>query len=81
MDLADLELDDDGAEIDADDSDDEDALSDEEIGDPIEAERKRRAKLQEKLRRSAGEPKKPPIEELRKLDESFVVMLRGVLAE
>jgi hypothetical protein len=79
MDLQDLELDDDGAYI--DDEESESDLDDEEIQDPIEAERKRRVKLQEKLRRSAGEPKKPPIVELRKLDKRFVDMLRSVLAE
>jgi hypothetical protein len=79
MDLADLSLDDDGADLDAEDSTDSD--DDEGTADPIEAERRRRAKVQEKLRRSAGEPKKPPIVELRKLDEGFVRMLRGVLAE
>jgi hypothetical protein len=77
MDIQDLELDDAGAS----ESDEESELDDEDISDPIEAERKRRAKLAEKLRRTAGEPKKPPIQELRKLDESFVAMLRSVLAE
>lgn len=77
MDLQDLELDDDGEE----DDDSESDLDDEEIADPIEAERKRRARAQEKLRRTAGEPKKPPIEEIKKLHPGFISMLRSVLAE
>jgi len=76
LDLQDLELDDD-----ATDSDMEEDEDDEDIADPIEAERKKRAATAEKLRRKAGEPKKPPIEELHKLSPSFVSMLRGVLAQ
>ncbi|KAH7076654.1 hypothetical protein BKA63DRAFT_287109 [Paraphoma chrysanthemicola] len=76
LDLQDLELDDD-----ATDSDIEEDLDDEDIADPIEAERKKRALTAEKLRRKAGEPKKPQIEELYKLSPSFVDMLRGVLAQ
>jgi len=76
LDLQDLELDDD-----ATDSDLEEDEDDEDIADPIEAERKRRAQTAEKLRRKAGEPKKPPIEELNKLSPGFVSMLRGVLAQ
>lgn len=49
--------------------------------DPIVAERRRRARRQEVLRRSAGEPLKPEIVEVPKLRESFVTMLRMVLAE
>lgn len=49
--------------------------------DPIEAERKRRAKKQDHLRRSAGEPVKPEVSEVWKLQESFLVMLRMVLSE
>ncbi|KAF2271990.1 uncharacterized protein EI97DRAFT_437368 [Westerdykella ornata] len=78
MDLQDLELDADGDEYSSASGSD---LDDQELTDPIEAERRRRSKVAEKLRRSAGEPQKPPIEELRKLDGDFVVMLRGVLAE
>lgn len=74
--MQDLELDDDG---DDDDSDDE--YDDEDGTDPIEAERRNRAKAQEKLRRKAGEPIKPPIEEIKKLHPSFLAMLRSVLAE
>jgi hypothetical protein len=76
LDLQDLELDDNGGD---DESDSE--IDDEELADPIEAERKRRARAQEKLRRSAGEPKKPPIVELIKLHPDFLSMLRSVLAE
>ncbi|KAF2707596.1 hypothetical protein K504DRAFT_446720 [Pleomassaria siparia CBS 279.74] len=75
LDLQDLELDDDG-----DDDSDED-FDDDDIADPIEAERRNRAKTQEKLRRKAGEPTKPPIEEISKLHPSFLSMLRSVLAE
>ncbi|KAH8733077.1 hypothetical protein GQ44DRAFT_601285 [Phaeosphaeriaceae sp. PMI808] len=74
LDLQDLELDDDGTESDIDEEDDTD------IADPIEAERKKRAQTAEKLRRKAGEPKKPEIEELYKLSPGFVSMLRGVLS-
>uniref|UniRef100_A0A8H7NA32 PX domain-containing protein n=1 Tax=Bionectria ochroleuca TaxID=29856 RepID=A0A8H7NA32_BIOOC len=49
--------------------------------DPIEAERRRRAKRQDRLRRSAGEPPKPHVEEVHKLKENFLVMLRQVLAK
>ncbi|KAF2467574.1 uncharacterized protein BDR25DRAFT_267094 [Lindgomyces ingoldianus] len=76
LDLQDLELDDDGS---YDESDSE--FDDDDIADPIQAERKRRARAQEKLRRTAGEPKKPDIEELTKLHPTFLSMLRSVLAE
>ncbi|PBP21599.1 PX domain protein [Diplocarpon rosae] len=74
MDLQDLEY-----------ADDEEGSSDEESADdeldPIVAERKRRARKQDHLRRSAGEPVKPEVVEVRKLRESFLSMLRMVLAE
>jgi hypothetical protein len=76
LDIQDLEINDDGS-----DEESESDLDDADIADPIEAERKRRAKAQERLRRTAGEPKKPPIEEITKLHPSFVSMLRNVLAE
>ena len=56
-------------------------LDDEEDLDPISAERRRRVKQQDQLRRTAGEPVKPDISEILKLSESFGVMLRQVLAE
>lgn len=63
----------------------EDESSDEEEEDdeldPIEAERKRRARKQDHLRRSAGEPQKPEVGEVYKLKENFLEMLREVLAE
>jgi hypothetical protein len=71
-DLQDLQYDESG-------SDDEDSIDDE--LDPIAAERKRRAKKANHLRRTAGEPVKPPVSELHKLKEGFGVMLRMVLAE
>jgi hypothetical protein len=49
--------------------------------DPISAERKRRARKQDHLRRTAGEPVKPEVVEVDKLKESFLSMLRMVLAE
>ena len=49
--------------------------------DPITAERRRRVKKQDQLRRSAGEPVKPEIKEILKLREPFTMMLRLVLAE
>lgn len=74
-DLAEMAYDDD------DESDDEaEAEADDEL-DPIEAERKRRARRQDRLRRSAGEPAKPEVSEVHKLKDNFLVMLRMVLAE
>ncbi|KAM0450318.1 hypothetical protein ACHAPV_003986 [Trichoderma viride] len=70
-DLEDLAYDD-GSESDAEEEDDL---------DPIEAERQRRAKRRDRLRRSAGEPVKPPVSEVHKLKENFLVMLRNVLAD
>jgi hypothetical protein len=60
-------------------SSDEDE-DDEEL-DPIQAERKRRARKQDHLRRSAGEPEKPVVKEVDGLREGFLSMLRMVLAE
>lgn len=57
---------------------DEDSEADE--LDPIAVERKRRARRQDRLRRTAGEPAKPEISEILKLTESFGGMLRRVLA-
>lgn len=72
MDLEDVEYDD-------DDEDDEEEEDDE--LDPITAERKRRARKQDHLRRRAGEPQKPDISEVYKLQENFVSMLRMVLSD
>lgn len=67
------------------DDEDEDGSSDEEDEldelDPIAAERKRRLKAQDRLRRTAGEPVKPAVSEVLKLHGPFVAMLRMVLAE
>lgn len=49
--------------------------------DPIAGERKRRLKAQDRLRRTAGEPVKPAVTEVLKLQPSFLAMLRMVLAE
>lgn len=62
-----------------DDSSEEDEAEDE--LDPIAAERRRRTKAQDRLRRSAGEPQKPVVTEVLKLQTSFLAMLRMVLAE
>ncbi|KAL6908474.1 hypothetical protein GGI43DRAFT_379328 [Trichoderma evansii] len=70
-DLEDLAYDD-GSESEAEEEDDL---------DPIEAERQRRAKRRDRLRRSAGEPVKPPVSEVHKLKENFLIMLRNVLAD
>lgn len=64
-----------------DDSEPSDELDDEDDDDPIGAERKRRVKKQDQLRRTAGEPVKPDVSEILKLSESFGMMLRMVLAE
>jgi hypothetical protein len=74
MDLHDMTIADD-----EDDSSDEDESEDE--LDPIAAERRRRNKAQDRLRRSAGEPLKPDIHEVIKLQDGFGAMLRAVLAE
>jgi len=64
-----------------DDSDDEAEEEVQDELDPIEAERRRRAKQQDRLRRSAGEPAKPAVSEVHALKENFLIMLRMVLAE
>lgn len=79
MDLQDLELDDDGENY--DDGEDDSEIDEEEMADPIAAERKRRARQKDALKRTAGEPKKPEIRELNKLHATFLSMLRSVLAE
>ena len=74
-DLADLRSDDsESGEEEEDDIEDGDA-------DPIASERKRRARVAGKLRRTAGEPVKPPVKELDGLKEGFLAMLRMVLAD
>lgn len=64
----------------ASDTSDEDSKDDDE-DDPFAAERRRRVKKQDHLRRTAGEPVKPEVHEILKLTDTFVVMLRYVLAE
>lgn len=73
MDLEDMNYEDDSDEV-------EDAEAEEEM-DPIEAERRRRAKRQDRLRRSAGEPPKPSVSEVHHLKDNFLSMLRQVLAD
>lgn len=75
LDDADLE------DMNYDDGSDEEAEAEAEDDlDPIEAERRRRSKQQDRLRRSAGEPLKPEVSEVHKLKDNFLVMLRDVLA-
>ncbi|KAE8349815.1 hypothetical protein BDV28DRAFT_160168 [Aspergillus coremiiformis] len=57
-------------------SDSAEELDEEDDLDPISAERRRRVKQQDQLRRTAGEPVKPEVQEILKLAESFGVMLR-----
>ncbi|KAF4594769.1 PX domain protein [Ophiocordyceps camponoti-floridani] len=64
-----------------DESESEEEAEREDELDPIEAERRRRAKMQDRLRRSAGEPAKPDVSEVHKLKDNFLVMLRQVLAD
>lgn len=73
MDLEDMQYDEDSGSEAEEEAEDE--------MDPIEAERRRRAKRQDRLRRTAGEPVKPAVSEVHKLKDNFVVMLRQVLAE
>ena len=63
-----------------DDEDSEDEEAEDDL-DPIHAERRRRQKAQDRLRRSAGEPVKPEVSEVLKLREPFLAMLRAVLSE
>ncbi|KAK3701341.1 hypothetical protein LTR37_015563 [Vermiconidia calcicola] len=73
MDLQDLDM--------ADEDDEDETDSDEEDeDDPIAAERKRRQRKQDMLKRSAGEPVKPEIVELGRMMPGFLEMVRGVLA-
>ena len=72
-DLAELQS---GSESESEEDDVEDGNA-----DPIAGERKRRAKVADKLRRSAGEPVKPEIKELDGLKDGFLSMLRMVLAD
>ncbi|KAI9885534.1 MAG: T-complex protein 1 subunit delta [Watsoniomyces obsoletus] len=67
-----------------DEEDDEESEAEAEVQDeldPIAAERRRRAKKRDLLRRSAGEPIKPEVEEVLKLRGGFLMMLRNVLAD
>lgn len=73
MDLQDMNYEEEEESSDEDEADDE--------LDPIEAERKRRARKADHLRRTAGEPSKPNVEEVYRLKDSFLSMLRMVLAE
>ncbi|KAK6504104.1 hypothetical protein TWF506_002316 [Arthrobotrys conoides] len=74
-DLADLAIDD--AEMDEDLAFEEEA----DDADLIAVEQKRRNRQAEILRRTAGQPVKPPIEELHKMGDIFLVALKNVLSE
>lgn len=63
-----------------DGSDEEREAEEDEELDPIEAERRRRSKRQDRLRRNAGEPAKPAVSEVHKLKDNFLTMLRQVLS-
>ncbi len=74
MDLQDMDLADEDEEVsDSEDEEDEEA-------DPIAAERKRRQRRQDMLKRTAGEPVKPQIKECYAMMPGFLGMVRGVLA-
>ena len=74
MDLQDMDLaDEDDSFSDTDEEDDG--------ADPIAAERKRRERVRDALKRSAGEPAKPVISECHKMMPQFLAMVRMVLAE
>jgi len=70
-DLADLQSDSESGDEDEEDDN----------GDPIAGERKRRIKAADRLRRSAGEPVKPEVKDLGGMREGFLAMLRMVLAD
>ena len=74
MDLEELNNDDEGEDESTAEEEDLDEL------DPIAAERKRRLRTRDRLRRTAGEPMKPAVSEVLKLHPSFLAMLRMVLA-
>jgi len=57
------------------------AFDDLDDGDPIAAERKRRASRADMLRRNAGQPIKPTITEVCKMKDDFIVAMKKVLAE
>ncbi|KAI9888635.1 MAG: hypothetical protein M1814_006575 [Vezdaea aestivalis] len=71
-DLQDLAIEDDNSSFE-DEEDDE--------LESIAAERRRRAKKQDHLRRSAGEPVKPEVQELHKIHPAFLAMLKQCLAD
>ncbi|KAL5332979.1 hypothetical protein BJX70DRAFT_87590 [Aspergillus crustosus] len=76
-DLEDLAI----SDADTDGSADLDAEDEAEETDPIAIERKRRTRQQDQLRRTAGEPVKPEVQEILKLSEPFGILLRQVLAD
>lgn len=65
---------------DDDEEESEEEEADDEL-DPIAAERRRRQRAQDRLRRYAGEPVKPEVTEVLKLQEGFIAMLRQVLSQ
>lgn len=71
-DLDDLDSDDDSLDEEKDEDDN---------ADPIASERRRRQKAADRLRRTAGEPVKPEVQELVGMRDGFLAMLRMVLAD
>ncbi|ROT36758.1 succinate flavo protein subunit [Sodiomyces alkalinus F11] len=57
------------------DSEEEQEAEEEDDMDPISAERQRRAKKRERLRRRAGEPEKPEVSEVYKLQDNFLHLI------
>lgn len=74
-DLADMRISDEEADEESSDEEADDDL------DPIQAERRRRKKAQDRLRARAGEPVKPEVSEVLKMREGFLAMIRMVLSE
>ncbi|KAI5796581.1 hypothetical protein EDC01DRAFT_651940 [Geopyxis carbonaria] len=62
--------------VDSDEDEGDDAL-----GDPITTDRKKKERRADTLRRRAGEPEKPIVEEIPKIGAKFLDALRNVLAD
>ncbi len=75
LDQADLD------DLGSEDDSEEEEQEEEDNADPIASERKRRQKAADVLRRRAGEPVKPEVEELLGMRDGFLAMLRMVLAD
>lgn len=62
------------------DGDDSELEEDDNDTDLLAIERRRRSQNQDALRRRAGEPEKPVVKEILKMNEPFLQRLRQVLA-